>query len=145
MAPKPEEKLQETTNNSSCSSSAQNWIMKAKPTPYWKFILGANIFKGYQLDFAKREGDMITIAVQSGKTYSFRIGEFKGEHTKTREGNRDFTLKSTIDPTMKITFRETLLQMPEKWWDELEEKLGASESGLSKVLHGVYDTLKKLS
>ena len=87
----------------------------------------------------------ITIAVQSGKTYSFRIGEFKGEYTKTREGNRDFTLKSTIDPTMKITFRETLLQMPEKWWDELEEKLGASESGLSKVLHGVYDTLKKLS
>jgi hypothetical protein len=115
---------------------AEDWIMKAKQTPYWKFLLGANLFKSYQLDFVEKKGDQITVAVQSGKTCTFRIGEFKGKYIKTKEGNRAFTFKSTVGPAQKVTFTETLLQMPEEWWDELEAKLGASESGLSKVFQG---------
>jgi len=124
---------------------AQDWLMKAKQTPYWKFLLGANLFKSYQLDYVEKKGDQITVAVQSGKTCTFRIGEFKGKYIKTKEGNRDFTFKSTVGPAQKVTFRETLLQMPEEWWDELEFKLGASESGLSKVLHGAKDLLDEVS
>ena len=57
--------------------------MKAKHTPYWKFLLGANLFKSYQLDFVEKKGDQITVAVQSGKVCTFRIGEFKGKYILT--------------------------------------------------------------
>ena len=117
-----------------------DWIMKTNPTPYWKFILGANLFKAYQLDYVEKKGDVITVAMQSGKRCSFQVGEFKGSYTQA-QGVKDVTLKSTTDPKQKILFRETLLQMPEQWWNELETKLGAAETGLSKVLNTVNDVL----
>lgn len=123
----------------------QDWIMKAKHTPYWKFLLGANLFKSYQLDFVEKKGDQITVAVQSGKVCTFRIGEFKGKYILTKEGNRDFTFKSTVGPAQKVIFRETQLQMPEEWWDELATKLDACESGLSKLLHGAKDLIDLMS
>ena len=119
--------------------------MKAKHTPYWKFLLGANLFKSYQLDFVEKKGDQITVAVQSGKVCTFRIGEFKGKYILTKEGNRDFTFKSTVGPAQKVIFRETQLQMPEEWWDELATKLDACESGLSKLLHGAKDLIDLMS
>src|SRR5215210_2703272 len=74
----------ETTDNSSLPAAIQeDWVMKAKPTSSWKFLLGANIFKGYQLDFVEKKGETITVAVQSGKKCSFKIGEFKGRYFKT--------------------------------------------------------------
>jgi hypothetical protein len=126
------------------TTSEEYWTMQAKPTAYWKFVLGANLFKGYQLDFVERRGNTIRVRVQSGKEVEFTVGEFKGEYVRTKEGNRDFTIRSTSGPKRKITFRETLLQMPEKWWDELEQKLGASETGLSKVLHSLQDIFEGL-
>jgi TM2 domain-containing membrane protein YozV len=124
---------------------AQDWVMKAKPTPYWKFLLGANLFKFAQLNYVEKKGDIITVAVQSGKVCNFRIGEFKGKYVKTKEGIREFTLKSTIGPAQKVIFREVFLQMPEKWWDDLAEKLNTSESGLSKLVGGVRNVMGELS
>ncbi len=140
-----QQKQNEFIQSTSSEIPQDDWIMKAKPTPYWKFLLGANLFKVYQLDFVEKKGSCITVAVQSGKRCSFRIGEFSGKYIKTKEGIRDFIFKSTAGPTQKVTFRETLLQMPEEWWDELESKLGASESGLSKVLHSAKNILGDFS
>jgi TM2 domain-containing membrane protein YozV len=116
------------------SNEPSDWIMRAKPTPYWKFILGMNLFKGYQLDFVEKKGDNIVVAVQSGKHCAFRTGEFSAKIYKTKEGLRDFKLKGTTSPQQKISFRETQMQMDEEWWDELASKIGATEAGLSKVL-----------
>jgi TM2 domain-containing membrane protein YozV len=123
----------------SLPQSEQDWIMKAKPTPYWKFLLGANPIKSYQLDAVEKKGDCIVVTVQSGKQGTFRIGEFKGKYIKTKQGLRDFTFKSTVGPKQKIVFREVLMQMPEEWWNELASKLGTSESGLSKALSAVSE------
>lgn len=112
---------------------AHDWIMRAKHTPFWKFLLGANPIKSYQLDYVEKKGDLLTVVVRSGKKCSFSIGEFNCNYVK-KKGLRDFTFKSTVGPSQKVTFRETLLQMPEKWWDELELKVGASQSGRSKFL-----------
>lgn len=116
----------------SLSVSQDDWIMQTKPTPYWKFLLEMNLFKAYQLDYVEKKGNTITVGVKNGKTYSFRIGEFQGSHFKSHGDFRQFTLKSIIGPKKKVIFMETHFQMPEKWWDELEEKLGASETKWSK-------------
>lgn len=123
------------------SANEADWLMQAKPTPSWKFILGANLAKSYQLNFVEKRGDYITVAVLSGKKCVFKLGEFNGKYYKTKQGNRDFIFKSTVGPKQKIVFRETLLQMPERWWDELEVKLNASELGWSKVLNATNKAL----
>lgn len=109
-----------------------DWFMQAKPTPYWKFFVGMNFFKAYQLDTIEKKGDLITIRVQSGKTCTFRVGEFKAVHDKNQYKIRVFRIKSTAGPKQKMYFVETVLQMPEAWWDEVEKRLDAQESGISK-------------
>ncbi len=118
-----------------------SWTMKTKDTPFWKFLLGMNVFKSYQLDCVEKRGDVLTVRVLSGKTCTFKIGEFKAKYIKTAQGNRDFILKSTTKPIQKVTFRETELQMPESWWDELEQKIGVTESGVSKLLHKIKSSI----
>lgn len=114
------------------TNASVDWVMQTKPTPYWKFFLGMNFFKAYQLDYIEKKGDLIIIRVLSGKTYTFRIGEFKAVHDKNQSKIRVFRIKSTVGPKQKMYFVETVLQMPETWWDEVEQKLDAQESGISK-------------
>jgi hypothetical protein len=127
------------------TSTDSDWTMKTKETPFWKFLLGMNVMKSYQLDCVERKGDIVTVTVLSGKQCKFRSGEFEVKFIKSKEGNRDFTFKNTVGPPQKITFRETLLQMPEAWWDDLAKKLGASEKGWSKVLHGVKNLVDNVT
>ncbi len=119
--------------------------MKASPGSFWKFFLGTNFFKRCQLDFVEKKGDTITVAVRSGKRCCFRIGEFSVKYMRTNQGIRDFMFKSTSGPTQKVVFRETILQMPEEWWDELESKLGVSESAISRVFHKVRETAEDIA
>lgn len=130
---------------SAANTTGSDWIMKTKETPFWKFLLGMNVMKSYQLDYVEKQGDYVTVAVLSGKQCRFRIGEFEVKFAKSKEGNRDFTFKSTSGPAQKVTVRETLLQMPESWWDDLAQKIGASEKGWSKVLHGVKNIVDNVA
>jgi uncharacterized membrane protein YhaH (DUF805 family) len=125
------------------ATSAKNWTMQTKPTPYWKFLLDVNLFKKYQLDKIERIGDIIYVRVLNGNEQHYKIEDLNAVFIKTKQGGRDFTVKSISDPKRKITFRETRLQMPKKWWDELTKKIGASESATSKFLHAVKDILKE--
>lgn len=109
--------------------------MEAKDTPFWKFLLGQNLFKRNQIRWVEWNGSELLIEVQSGKVTKFAAGQFTAKFIKTSAGNRDFTIKSKTKPTQKVVIRETLLQMPEPWWDDLANRIGAAESGLSKVLH----------
>lgn len=127
------------------NNTDSDWIMKTKETPFWKFLLGMNVMKSYQLDYVEKKGDFITVTVLSGKQCRYRIGEFEAKFIRSKEGNRDFTFKSTSGPSQKVTFRETLLQMPEAWWNDLAQKIGASEKGWSKVLHGVKNIVDNVT
>lgn len=121
------------------------WRLQAKPTPYWKFLLGANFFKRYQLDYIEKRGDELTVAVLSGKAVTFAIGHFKASIFKTKHELRDFRLKSQLRADQKVTFRETQLQMPEEWWDEVEQRLDATEHLASQLVHGAKRLLDKTS
>ena len=140
----PESEENQVPVVASVVSNTERWIMETKKIPYWKFIFGANFFKKYQLDRVERDGNIIRVKVLNGNEYSFEVGNFKANFIKTKEGNRDFTIQTISGPRQRVTFRETLLQMPEEWWDELSGKIGASESGLSKVLHAVKDSMELL-
>ncbi len=124
------------SENQENATVSEDWIMQTKDTPYWKFILGANLFKKYQLDCIEKKGDVITARVRSGKEVSGKVDEL--ECSITKKDARDFTVKNTTNKE-KITFRETLFQMDEEWWDDLEKKIGAEESKTSKALGVLSD------
>ena len=119
--------------------------MEAKDTPFWKFLLGKNLFKRNQVRSVEWNGSELVIEVQSGTVTRFSAGQFTAKFIKTSEGNRDFTIKSQTKPVQKVVIRETLLQMPESWWDDLANRIGAAESGLSKVLHAAKDFTEDLA
>ena len=137
------EKRQIQSTTAKVSTGGKNWTMQTKPTAYWKFLLGANLFKKYQLDKIERTGDTIYVRVLSGNEQHFEIEDLNAKFNKTKHGLRDFILKSVSEPKRKITFRETQLQMPEEWWDKLSKRIGVSESGLSRVLHAATNALEE--
>ena len=117
----------------------ESWLMKCKPTGYWKFILGANLFRRHQLESIERRGDVLIVQLLSGRQFTFKFGSFSATYITTSAGIRDFTIKSLTQPVQKVVFRETLLQMPEHWWNELQQNVGATKSGLSRVLDGLKE------
>ena len=89
--------------------------------------------KKNQLDYVEKKGDTITARVLNGDVVSGRTADIEVSIMKTKEENRDFTMTNTVE-NKKIVFREVLMQMDEEWWDDLSNKLNASESKTSKVL-----------
>ena len=129
-------------------TSEDEWIFKPKSISTFKWFLSANPWKSYQLDLAQRKGDVVTIAVRSGKCLNLRIGTFKVKISKNRktQGIRDFHVKTIkgIKPKQKITFRESQWQMPEEDWDQLAQKLEASDMAISKIANSALNILEKV-
>ena len=143
FSPPTGQPLQASSQNqysqSTAPASEEEWLFKTKPVSAFKLFLGANLFKSFQLDYAERKGDTVTVVVRSGKRVDLRYGAFNAKISKSTKtgGIRDFNIRSEkgIEPSQKIRFRECLWQMPEADWDELAQKLGAREGGLSKVMN----------
>jgi hypothetical protein len=119
------------------STSNASWKMQTKETAWWKFLLGNCPFKNYQLHSVHLEDNTLYVKVNSGKVTYFKSGDYTANFFKSKEGLRSFKIKSISESKNKVSFSEVQLQMPEEWWDDLAKKIGAKESGMSKVMHGI--------
>lgn len=120
-----------------CDKNA-DWHIEPPKIPRWKFFLHI-VYKANQLDYIQRRGNTLTVAVNSGKVRIFDIGELSVTYDITNK-IRDFHFKSTTNPGLKVCIRETDFQMNEEQWDDLADKLNATESSLSKVTNTVMKT-----
>jgi hypothetical protein len=106
---------------------ASAWKMKAKPSPKWRILIGDGVVRSKVLDYVEYKDGVLSARADSGKTISLPLSDAECRFT-THEGIMwSIFIRSKSDPNKVITFETNSVQAPDEWWEELKNKLDATE------------------